>query len=266
MEEKYTMLHIDAHNFQNTKDSLKELLDKNKEEIELSKVPFKGGLFNLFNHNVTGEELNNLISQLQNYIISSNNIHKGFIEEIIQIYNAFEYLDKDYIAAIIATIKSIEEVSKKEQQDRKDIKNIIYQLEQSVRVLKKFKEDINKLNHINDIDKLWEITKNNSNTLDSHSNKLEDVKNNNENLKKSIQDLQKFKEDINKLNHINDIDKLWEITENNGNTLDSHSDKFSDLYKQIDICYKKIKIFYFIVAGSLSITAVHFILNILGVI
>ena len=249
MEEEYTDININEHNFQNTKDSLKELLDKNKEEIKIDKVPFKGGLLNLFDHNVTGEELNNIISQLQNYMISSNNIHKRFTEEFVEIYNAFEYLDKDYIAAIITSIKSIEEISKKEQQDRKDIRNIIYQLEQSVKVLKKFKEDIDKLKHINDVDKLWNI-----------------IKNNNEHFVKSIQDLTKFKEDIDKLNHINDIDDLWNITENNSKNLNIHSGKFIDFNKQIQILNKKIKIYYFIAVVSLSITAVHFILNILGIV
>ncbi|WP_300759283.1 hypothetical protein [uncultured Brachyspira sp.] len=303
MEEEYTDININEHNFQNTKDSLKELLDKNKEEIKIDKVPFKGGLLNLFDHNVTGEELNNIISQLQNYMISSNNIHKRFTEEFVEIYNAFEYLDKDYIAAIITSIKSIEEISKKEQQDRKDIRNIIYQLEQSVKVLKKFKEDIdklkhindvdklwniiknnnehfvksiqdltkfkediNKLNHINDIDDLWTISENNKNTLDAHSYKLKDIKNDNEHFVKSIQDLTKFKEDIDKLNYINDIDDLWNITENNSKNLNIHSGKFIDFNKQIQILNKKIKIYYFIAVVSLSITAVHFILNILGIV
>lgn len=155
---QFSSLIIKEHDFQEAKNSLKKYTEQAKKNVELSRVPYEGGLFNLQDHRVTGSELNRITSQIQEYLISLNNLGQGFADEFGEVYKAFESLDKDYISGIVASIKAAEEVSRQEQKDRKDIKELVAQHELSVTVLKKFKEDIDKLKHVKDIDELWDAT------------------------------------------------------------------------------------------------------------
>ena len=152
-----TLLDIKEHDFQEAKNALKKYTEQAKEEVELSRVPTDGGLFNLGDHKVTGSELNRITTQIQDYLINFNHLSQGLVDEFGQVYKAFEYLDKDYISGIIASIKAAEKVSIEEQKDRKDIKALVEQHKQSIAVLKKFKADIEKLKHLTDIDKAWEL-------------------------------------------------------------------------------------------------------------
>ena len=234
-----TALVIKEHDFQEAKNSLKKYTEHAKKQVELSRVPYDGGLFNLGDHKVTGSELNRITTQIQDYFISLNNLSQGLVDEFGQVYKAFEYLDKDYISGIVASIKAAEEVSKKEQQDRKDIKELVEQHKQSIAVLKKFKADIEKLKHITDIDKAWELIEEQTKLskelsdymaglsnlkhikdVDSIHSGLEKVKNDfikvSEQQVKYTAELKSVREycdSLSKIKHIKDIDKLWENSE-----------------------------------------------------
>lgn len=164
---------INKHDFQEAKNSIKIITENKSKELKLIKVDYSGGLFNQFDHWVTGSEFNTLTSQIQDSWIHTNKIIQGILDTFLEVYKSFEYLDKDYISGILTAIKSAEEVSKKEQQDRKDIRNIIENIEVHVQVLKKFKEDIDQLKHINDIDKLWDMIEKQENILNEYKYKLE---------------------------------------------------------------------------------------------
>ena len=155
--EQDSVLDIKEHDFQIAKDSLKEFTDSAKKELDLTKVSTSTGIFGLFNHKVTGSELNQLTSKIQEHLIHLNKLNHSLVEEFVQIYNAFESLDKDYIAGIVTAIKAAEEVSKREQEDRRNIKEMIQHQDGAVKVLKKFKEDIDKLKHLTDVDTAWEM-------------------------------------------------------------------------------------------------------------
>ena len=132
-------LIIKEHDFQTAKNSLIKYTEQAQKNVELSRVPNKGGLWNLATHKVDGPELNKITSQIQNYLIQLNNLSQGIVDELGQVYKAFESLDRDYISGIVASIKSAEKVSKEEQKDRKDIKELVAQHELSVKVLKNSK-------------------------------------------------------------------------------------------------------------------------------
>lgn len=231
-----TSLVIREHNFQEAKNSLKKYTEQAKKDVELSRVPYDGGLFNLGDHKVTGSELNRITSQIQDYLISLNNLSQGLVDEFGQVYRAFESLDKDYIAGIVASIKAAEEVSKKEQQDRRDIKELVEQHKQSIAVLKKFKADIEKLKHLTDIDKAWELIEKQSKLSKELSNymaelskvkHIKDVDAIYADLQKVSKEFAKVSEQqtkyaselksvreycdaLSKIKHIKDVDKLWD--------------------------------------------------------
>ena len=230
-----TSLVIKEHDFQEAKNALKKYTEQAREEVELSRVPTDGGLFNLGDHKVTGSELNRITSQIQDYFISLNNLSQGLVEEFGQVYKAFEYLDKDYIAGIVASIKAAEEVSKQEQKDRRDIKELVGQHEQSVAVLKKFKQDIDRLKHLTDIDKAWELiekqTKLSKEFADfmaslsklMHLKDVDVLYSDFERLQKEfaivskaqskytteLKGVREYCDMLSKIQHIQDIDKLW---------------------------------------------------------
>lgn len=231
-----TSLVIKEHDFQEAKNSLKKYIEQAQKEVELSRVPIDGGLFNLGNHKVTGSELNHITSQIQDYLIKLNNLSQGLVSEFGQVYNAFEYLDKDYITGIVASIKSAEEVKIKEQKDRKDIRTLVDQHEQSVAVLKKFKADIDSFKHLTDVDKAWELIEEQTKLSKEFSDYLSrlsrlehlyDVDTVYVDLKKLEQDfsevsekqleyaaefkaVREFCDSLSSVRHIKDIDRLWD--------------------------------------------------------
>lgn len=234
-----TLLDIKEHDFQEAKNALKKYTEQAKEEVELSRVPTDGGLFNLGDHKVTGSELNRITTQIQDYLINFNHLSQGLVDEFGQVYKAFEYLDKDYISGIIASIKAAEKVSIEEQKDRKDIKALVEQHKQSIAVLKKFKADIEKLKHLTDIDKAWELIEKQAKLSKELNNyiaglsklkhikdvdgmyyELEQVIKNYERVSEQqtryISDLKsicEYRNALLKIKHLKDVDKLWVNTE-----------------------------------------------------
>ena len=204
-------LVIREHNFQEAKNSLKKYTEHVKEEVELSSVPYSGGLFHLGNHKVTGSEMNNITSQIQDCIISLNHLTQGLVEEIGQVYNAFEYLDKDYISGIVTSIKAAEKVSQEEQKDRKDIKELVEQHKQAIAVLKKFKADIEQLKHLSDIDKAWD-------QLEKQTRIFEDINT--------------YISRLSALNHIEDVDVIYDDVDKLTKKYDLYIDKLSSFERE----------------------------------
>lgn len=186
--EQESVLNLKEHDFQKAKDSLKEFTNTAKKELDLTKVSTSAGLFGIFNHKVTGGELNQLTSKIQEHLIHLNKLNHSLVEEFVQVYNAFESLDKDYIAGIVAAIKAAEEVSKREQKDRRDIQVMIKSHEGAVVVLKKFKEDIDKLKHLTDVDTAWEMLVEQEKITKKYDN---------------------FMTKLTALKHIEDVDTMW---------------------------------------------------------
>ena len=183
-----TALIIQEHDFQNAKNQLKKYVSESASELSLPTVPSSGGLFGLGDHKVTGEELNEVISQIQEYFFKVNKLTQGLVSEFGQVYKAFESLDKDYISGIVGSIRAAEKVSEEEQKDRADIKKIVERLNKSVDVLKRFKEDIDELKHIADVDKAWELI--------SHQEEM-------------IDSLWAYKDSLSGLSHLMDTDDIW---------------------------------------------------------
>ena len=258
-------LVIREHDFQEAKNSLRKYTEQARKEVELNRVPSDGGLFNLGDHKVTGSELNRITTQIQDYLISLNNLSQGLVDEFGQVYKAFEYLDKDYISGIVASIKAAEKVSIEEQKDRKDIKELIEQHKQSIAVLKKFKADIEKLKHLTDIDKAWELiekqTKLSRELSDyiaglSKLKHLKDVDRIHSDLEKSKKELTKVSEQqaeyiaelksvrkycdsLSNLKHIKDIDTLWDNSEIVARDIDSIR-RSVEVYRQAISAFDKV--------------------------
>lgn len=201
-----TGLVIREHDFQKAKNSLKKYTEQAQKEVELACVPNDGGLFRLGDHKVTGSEMNNITSQIQSYLISLNNLGQGLVEEFGQVYQAFESLDKDYIQGIVASIQAAAEVSKKEQEDKKKINALTQKNEKMLQ----------------DIDAL----------VSQHET--------------SVTVLKKFKADIDRLKHLRDIDKVWELLGDQAERTEELDEYITNLSKlehlhDVDVLYNELE-------------------------
>lgn len=153
---------IKPQRFDAAKNKLRVLSKEIPQNTELSTIKTQNGLFGLFSHKVTGEELNELTSQIQNHLISLNNQNMKTIDGFNEVYKALESLDKEYISAILASIKAAEKASeqaKKAASDAKrntiDIENTIKTQEKTINILKGFKDQLNKYKNLENVDEMY---------------------------------------------------------------------------------------------------------------
>lgn len=102
---------IKRHSFDLAKNRLKEFSEKTAAELEIDKVQTDAGFLGLFDHKVTGYELNRRLETIQNHFIAINTTNNAVIKEFREIYNALDVLDKEYISSIVANVKAIEKTS-----------------------------------------------------------------------------------------------------------------------------------------------------------
>lgn len=172
---------IKKHNFQKTLKRLKAFSERKKEEIEIESVAtYDYGLFFDSDHKVTGREFNSRIEDIQDILIRLNKKNIEIVKEFNDVYKTFDYLDKEYISAILTVLKGVEKTSDdvkvqqtelkkhhtalERQQNKLDshqgeIDNIISNMEITIKVLQKFKSQLDNLEHLNEIDTIWKDCK-----------------------------------------------------------------------------------------------------------
>lgn len=174
---------IKKHNFQKTLKRLKAFSERKQEEIEIESVATHDSIIGFFldlDHKVTGREFNSRIENIQEIFIELNKKNIEIVKEFNNVYKTFDYLDKEYISAILSVLKGVEKTSddvkmqqaelKKhhtalEQQQNKlnshqgEIDNIISNMEITIKVLQKFKSQLDNLKHLNEIDTIWKDCK-----------------------------------------------------------------------------------------------------------
>ncbi|MGT2757310.1 hypothetical protein [Streptococcus ovuberis] len=252
-------LVIQHHDFKNAKNAIKlfseqTLMDldirrvkNNKDVVEVFGDLFLGRGFNL-DHLVTGDELNDLTSQIQMYFHDINNTQIKLIKEFGQVYSALEALDRDYIQAIIVSIKATEETSEGIQKTQEQIKKIVENQRRTLEELKKFKQKIDGYVHLDEIDQLWtyveeqkrylkEVDRIGTEQAQRLETALQDVDNISKRVSASEKDIQNLNENINKVNgiaHLEDVDNIW-------TTVKEHSDILTKMEKQNEVTAYSVK-------------------------
>lgn len=204
-----TEITIKKHNFDKAKNNIKQFSLTKPEELALNKVDVNGGLFNWFDHKVTGAELNSLTNQVQEYLIKFNNLHSKFIKEFGEVYNALEALDKEYIEGILISVKAAEKASMEAKDAQKDIKKTIEVQKHTLKALENFKNKLDKFQYLESIDEVWEDTQRFSVELRSILKTIQKLEDENIKNLKSIDRLNEFKSELFKQKHLNSIDVMW---------------------------------------------------------
>ena len=248
-------LVIKTHDFELAKKGLKEFSQKKADELNIGTVRTDGWFFGLGDHKVTGAELNERLSTIQQHLIDLNTTNNKTIKEFGQVYSALEALDRDYIQAILTSIKATEKTSERIQATQDQIKKIVNDQKKTLEVLKKFKQKLDGYAHLEDIDKIWidcqkwyneTVTLSNSidsamviskanaqkakdleKVLDTSEKKINDLSNQlNQHIEK-LEAIISFISELEQIVHLQDIDEMWDSIELN-------SSQLSELEKQRD--------------------------------
>lgn len=163
-------LDLKSRDFEQSKYQLKNYLKSaNAAQVKLQKVDSTTGPFGWFDHSVTGAELNQVTTQIQEQFIKSNELNRNFIKEMEAVYTALSALDKDYIQAIQKTFNNAQLAFDESQIafkkavdafDKAEIANVgvgrsVRQHEGILELLKIFKKDIEKIKYLQNVDEMW---------------------------------------------------------------------------------------------------------------
>lgn len=127
-------LIIRKTSFEEKKEHLKYFANDEAEDPIFEKVPTTGGLFYLFDHSVTGDEINKLVEQIQEQFVHANERDKKIIEEFHQVYETFDSLDKEYINGIVVGLEAADRAAKENGET-------LALMQETLRQLKEFKAE-----------------------------------------------------------------------------------------------------------------------------
>lgn len=242
-------LAIKHHDFENEKKKIKKFSEQTTTELDLKRVDdskdvreflgdciFGRGIG--LDHKVTGEELNQLITQVQTHFQGINSTQIKLIKEFGQVYSVFEALDKDYIPAILISIKATEETSQRIQETQGQIKEIVENQRKTLEELKKFKTKLDGYVHIGDIDKIWldcqgwhreisslskfvdsaaESSKESAKKVDAvkvslmaTEEKISELSKESNILAQSLESIIAFTSAMEEISHLQDLDEMWD--------------------------------------------------------
>ena len=200
--------------FKNAKNELQSFSQRTMSDFGLDYVPTSGGLFGLGEHKVTGNELNNIVSQIQDYLITLQGVNTDVIKAVGQVYIALESLDGQYIPAILSAVKGAELASNQAQKAidnarkaQEEISEAVRNQKQMIKVLENHKDKLDKLKHLENVDEIWRSLQ----SLEKKSrDNLKDINKKLSSLEKSIKTLQRFADSILDYEHIEDVDEIWD--------------------------------------------------------
>jgi len=236
---------IIAKEFNRCKEDLKLFSEQTEKEINLPTVSYyESFLFVDYDHKVTGGELNDLTSKLQEHLKNFNNINNKIIKEFSAIYNTFNALDNEYIKKIMQSImKSNEAINKanlglieaeKRIEDiratngrlevaqnnirtiQDDLKYAQKDLDKHMEIQKKivegltqFKGKIDSYKHLKDIDNMWVNLQNLDTKVPTISDDINNLKIDVQKNVSELNDIKRFKDRLENYKHLEDIDKIW---------------------------------------------------------
>ena len=284
---------VRPHSFEDAINHIKSFSESTSPVSELNKVDTTDRVFGWFEHRVSGEELNEVIGQIQNYLIELNQLNSDLIKELEQVYKALESLDKEYIPGILCAVKAAEIASDQAKAAQEDINNTIEiqkrtieaikrsedqsfkainNVSKEIAVLQDFKNELDQQSHIKEIDQIWnnvEKGKSDLNNLSQHVKEIENrIKIYNEKL-----DILYHSE------HILDIDPLWKISKCNEKKIEElqegtnySSSSIEELQRQmvvyeanINSLKEKQKVANYLGGSAVFLCIIHFIAHLMGI-
>lgn len=132
------------HNFELAKQQIQEFSQRLPADPKFTEVATEGEWFGWLgtSHDVTGEELNTVVSEVSDSFLSINKSLKEVISEFGEVYNALEHLDSEYIAGILGSLEAAKEASEEALSAQLENAVTIEGLKRTVEALQKFKNEV----------------------------------------------------------------------------------------------------------------------------
>lgn len=115
VKKKYSEITPKKHNFDLAVKKIRDFANSAPSIPEINKFQVDGSFWGFTDHNVTGEEMNQHVAEINKIFIQQNRLIVSTIKEFQAIYNTFNELDQDYIAGIVTSLngvkKAIEEAA-----------------------------------------------------------------------------------------------------------------------------------------------------------
>lgn len=274
-------LVIKNHDFEKAKKEIKQFSEQTTTDLDLKKVDdskdvgeFLGDWFFGrgigLDHKVTGEELNDLTTQIQTHLHSINNTQIKLIKEFGQVYGALEALDKDYIQAILVNQLSIEKTSEGIKNTQEQIKTVVDNQVKTLERLNKFKQKLDGYSHLSDIDEIWtdcqrwhkeinalsksiegatESSKESIKKTDEvkialtvAEKKIEDLAKQTSELIEKLEEIIVFTNALEQVTHLKDVDEMWESLSSAHNSIRNIGGEFELIQNAVSKNQEDIKI------------------------
>lgn len=212
-------------------------LEENKNEImrQRESVPSQVTLTHfkenvgLFRANVKGDDLNGLVTKLQDTFSDINTRESKIYDQLDTVFETVESIHKGSIEGVIVGVKSAQEAIAQAEY-------AIEQISETLLILQSFKTQLeDNTEHLNDIDIIWDATQQlNSDVTTLEKMLLGKV----DDLKKDIESLQEVKNKLNMIKHLNDVDVLYrdfyDFSRNYSKDAQKNRNRFDSLNEQLE--------------------------------
>lgn len=232
---------IKPHSFEDAKRHIQSFSNRTSVDVGLDKVDVSGGFFGWGDHKVTGTELNNITTQIQNHLIRSNGLHADLIKEFGQVYRALESLDGEYIPAILSAVKGAETASNQAKAAQDDIKKTIEAQKRMITVLEEHKSKLDKLKHLGNIDEIWKDTKTLQKEIKVFKSNFENAQKQVTRLEASLKAIQRYADSLLDYEHLEEIDETWERVGNHEDAIVNLNIKMEDIVADIQSLSRTLK-------------------------
>lgn len=229
-------LIINRHNFDNAKQELQKFSEQDLRDLSLEKVDegkslgefLFGGGWGL-DHRVTGEELNKLITQLQEILILLRDRQNSTIKAFSMIVTALNSLDKDYLDNIFTALTGLGKLGDDIQKEQKNLEEVVNTQQLTYEVLLRYKEKLSQYEHLDDVDDMWVKLQESAQAIDAAQDILKDIYSllsrhtkQLDNLKGDHSRLQKIQEELDKTNsQLQELTRLQAEVNDQKNTIQS---------------------------------------------
>ena len=127
---------INKEKFLKSKEKLKVFSQSVETEVQIPSVA--DSEMWVFDHNVTGKELNQVTAIIQGILVKLNNVQIDTIKEFSEVYDTLAYLDKEYLNSIVMALKAAEEVDREIKDEQLRLNNTIERQIRTIVELKAF--------------------------------------------------------------------------------------------------------------------------------
>ena len=148
---------IKRHNFDQALRRLEQFSNSTPSVPYIKKFETDGGLLGWGNHYINGHEMNDYVEKVQDHLSKQNSIIISTIKEFREVYNTFNFLDKEYLQGIISAVDASNKASEgartasnqakeaavKALKNEDDIRKEVEALKKVVEKIKTIREDLN---------------------------------------------------------------------------------------------------------------------------